>query len=117
MSTRGRCVTRSRRSGSPSASPSKGADWASRSSFPPRSTDRTAMQHDKLRIQIDGAELADLHCDLISLEVELDDQLAGMFRLTLALLLKANGKWKFLDEERFSIWRRVVITAGLKNTS
>jgi phage protein D len=75
------------------------------------------MQHDKLRIQIDGAELEDLHCDLISLEVEQDDELAGMFRMTLALLLRANGSWKFLDEGRFKLWRRVVITAGLKNDS
>jgi len=75
------------------------------------------MQHDKLRIQIDGTDLKDLHCDLISLEVELDEQLAGMFRLTLALLLQANGAWKFLDEDQFKIWRRVVITAGLKNDS
>jgi len=72
-------------------------------------------RQDNLRIVVDGTELADLHCDLVSLEVELDEQLTGMFRMTLALLLSADGTWNFLDEEGFSIWRKVVITAGLVN--
>lgn len=75
------------------------------------------MQHDNLRIEIGGAEVAELYLDLASLEVELDDQLAGMFRLTLALLLRADGSWTYLDDERFVIWQRVVITAGLEDDS
>ena len=35
--------------------------------------------------------MPELKCDLISLEVELDDELAGMFRMTVALLLQADG--------------------------
>jgi len=70
------------------------------------------MQHDSLRIEIDGTEVEDIELDLISLEVELDDQLAGMFRLTLALELRPDGTWTYLDDERFALWRRVVVTAG-----
>lgn len=75
------------------------------------------MQHDNLRIEIDGAEVDELYYDLVSLEVELDDQLAGMFRMTLALLLRADGSWNYLDDERFALWRRVVVTAGLADDS
>jgi phage protein D len=75
------------------------------------------MQHDNLRIEIDGVEAEDLYADLSKLEVELDDQLAGMFRLTVALLPDAEGSWPYLDDERFTIWRRVVVTAGLEDDS
>jgi phage protein D len=71
------------------------------------------VEHDNLRIEIDGAEVPELYDDLIGLEVELDDQLTGMFRLTLALPLHADGSWSYLDDDRFTPWRRVVITAGL----
>jgi len=71
------------------------------------------MQHDNLRVMIDGTELADLYADLVSLEVELDDQLAGMFRMTVALLLRADGSWTFVDDDRFAPWGKVVITAGV----
>jgi len=73
------------------------------------------MQHDNLRIEIDGAEVDGLYGDLISLEVELDEELAGMFRMTLALLLGSDGSWPYLDDERFAIWQKVVITAGLED--
>jgi len=72
------------------------------------------MQHENLRIEIDGAEVEGLYDNLISLEVELDDELAGMFRLTIALLLHADGSWTYLDDERFTIWKRVFITAGFE---
>jgi hypothetical protein len=70
------------------------------------------MQSDNLLIEIDGAEVPELKCDLLSLEVELDDELVGMFRMTIALLLHADGSWTYLDDDRFAIWKRVVITAG-----
>ncbi|MGH3901051.1 MAG: phage late control D family protein [Pseudonocardiaceae bacterium] len=75
------------------------------------------MEHDNLRIDIGGAEVEDLYRDLITMEVELDDQLAGMFRLTVELLLGADGTWPYLDDERFAPWMRVVITAGLESDS
>jgi len=75
------------------------------------------MQTDNLLIEIDGAEVPELKCDLISLEIELDDELAGMFRMTVGLLLTENGSWTYLDDDRFRIWRKVAITAGLKGDS
>lgn len=73
------------------------------------------MQHENLRIEIDGAEIAELYNDLISLEVELDEELGGMFRLSIALALRPDGSWPYVDDERFTIWKRVVITAGLED--
>ena len=75
------------------------------------------MQYDNLRIELGGAEVADLYRDLVSLEVELDDELAGMFRMTVALRLNADGSWTYLDDDRFVIWQRVVVTAGLADDS
>jgi phage protein D len=75
------------------------------------------MPHDNLRIEIDGAEVPELYDDLLVLEVELDDQLTGMFRLTVALLLRADGSWTYLDDDRFTLWRKVVVTAGLADES
>ncbi|MEV6871432.1 hypothetical protein [Amycolatopsis sp. NPDC051128] len=71
------------------------------------------MQHDNLRIEIGGAEAADVYPDLVRLEIELDDDLAGMFRMTVALRLNPDGSWTYLDDERFVPWQRVVVTAGL----
>lgn len=72
-----------------------------------------AMQHENLKIEIEGSELAELYNDIVSLEVELDEELAGMFRLKIALLLQADGTWTYLDDDRLAIWKQVVISAGL----
>ncbi|MEC4018805.1 phage late control D family protein [Streptomyces sp. H27-D2] len=73
------------------------------------------MKHDELHVKIDGVELDDLlYNDLLSLEVELDEDLAGMFRMTVALLLSADGTWSHLDDERLTLWRRVAVTAGFE---
>lgn len=71
------------------------------------------MAYDSLQIEIAGTEAADIYPDLLSLEVELDEELAGMFRLALALQLHADGSWSYLDDDRLVPWQRVVITAGL----
>ncbi|MFE5689584.1 phage late control D family protein [Streptomyces sp. NPDC056512] len=73
------------------------------------------MKHDHLRIEVGGAEMEDLYADLLSLEVELDDELAGMFRIDLTLLLGSDGTWPYLDDERLTLWQRVVVTAGLED--
>jgi phage protein D len=36
-----------------------------------------------------------------------------MFRITVTLLPRPDGSWPYLDDDRFSLWRRVVITAAL----
>ncbi|MFI2508904.1 phage late control D family protein [Streptomyces sp. NPDC018972] len=73
------------------------------------------MKHDHLRIEIDGSEVEELYADLVGLEVELDDELAGMFRIDVALLLGTDGTWPYLDDERFTLWHRVDVTAGLED--
>jgi phage protein D len=75
------------------------------------------MQHENLKIEIDGSEIQELYNDLTSLEVELDDELAGMFRMNVALLLQADGTWTYLDDDRVAIWKQVVITAGLDDNT
>src|SRR5438105_4336694 len=73
------------------------------------------MQHESLKIEIDGSEVDEtVYGDLVNLEVELDNELAGMFRMKLALMLQADGTWKHLDDDALTIWKPVVITAGLE---
>lgn len=73
------------------------------------------MQAENFTIEIEGEEIEDVYPDLASLEVELDEELAGMFRLRIPLLQQKDGAWKYLDDERFQVWNQVVITAGLED--
>jgi phage protein D len=73
------------------------------------------MEREYFTITIDGDEVSDLYQDLISLEVELDDELAAQFRLHIAIAQQSDGIWTFLDDERFSVWKQVTITAGLES--
>jgi phage protein D len=74
------------------------------------------MQHDFLQIEIDGEEIETLYSDLIKLEVELDDDLASMFRLRLCLLQTHEG-WTNLDDERLRVWKPVTIAAGFEDNT
>lgn len=38
-----------------------------------------------------------------------------MFRLRMALLLKPDGTWTHLDDGRLTVWKQMVITAGLES--
>lgn len=73
------------------------------------------MEHENFSIEIEGEEADDLYSDLISLEVELDDNLASMFRLQIATSQQPDGIWTYLDDERFRIWKQVTITAGFES--
>lgn len=70
------------------------------------------MEHENFVIDIDGEEVSDLYQDLVGLEVELDDELAGMFRLQIAIALQTDGIWTYLDDERLMVWKEVAIRAG-----
>jgi phage protein D len=70
------------------------------------------MEHENFIIDIEGEEASDLYPDLISLEVELDDELASMFRLRLAILQQPDGLWSYLDDARLRVWKRMTISAG-----
>ncbi|GAA4095438.1 hypothetical protein [Actinomadura miaoliensis] len=71
------------------------------------------MLVETIKIEIDGREAADIYPDVTYVEVELDDELPGMFRLRLPMLLRPDGSWTFLDDERFRAWTPVVISVGL----
>jgi phage protein D len=70
------------------------------------------MAHETLRIEFAGTEITALYDDLMSLEVALDEELAGTFRLTVALPQLPDGTFRHLDDERLAPWQKVVITGG-----
>lgn len=72
------------------------------------------MAHENLTIDINGVEAADLYQDLISLEVEQDEALAGLFKLRLAMAWQADGRWAYLDDDRLKVWQAVAIAAGFE---
>lgn len=73
------------------------------------------MTCERLTITLDDEEIADFERYLVSLEVELDDELAAMFRLQIAIALQPDGSWTYLDDERFRVWNPITITAGLED--
>lgn len=73
------------------------------------------MERENFTIEIEDEEAADLYQDLVSLEVELDDDLANMFRMQIVILQQPDGVWKYLDDERFMVWKKVKITAGFES--
>jgi phage protein D len=73
------------------------------------------MEHDNFIIEIEGEEVTDLYPDLLSLEIELDDEMAAMFKLQIALMQQPDGIWQYLDDERFMVWKQVIITAGFES--
>jgi phage protein D len=74
------------------------------------------MFTERINIEIEGEEIDELYPFLTSVEVELDDELPGMFRLRFPLLLEPDGSWGALDDERLRSWNKVEIDAGLENT-
>ena len=71
-----------------------------------------SLEHESFSIQIDGQEVDDLYPDLVSLAVELDDEMASLFRLQIAISLQGDGTWSYIDDDRFSVWKQVNIIAG-----
>lgn len=73
------------------------------------------MEFENLTIEIDGEQMTDLYPDLIKVEVELDEDLAAMFRLRIALPQLPDGTWGLLDDARLSLWKPVTISAGFES--
>lgn len=67
-------------------------------------------------MKFDGDEIESVYTDLVSLEVELDDELASMFRLRVHIV-QASGEWSNLDEERLRIWTPISIAAGFEDNN
>lgn len=74
------------------------------------------MPHDFLRIEFGGEEIDTVYSDLLQLEVELDDDLASMFRLRISMIQTSEG-WTSLDDERMRVWKPVTITAGFEDNN
>ncbi len=74
------------------------------------------MEHDYLQIKIEGEEIDSLYTDLIKLEVELDDELASMFRMRLCML-QTNEGWANLDDDRLRVWKAIEIIAGFEDNN
>ena len=70
------------------------------------------MEYERFIIETEDGEVEIPRTDLISLEVELDSELASMFRLRLAIRQQRKGTWTYLDEPRFRIWKPITVTAG-----
>ena len=73
------------------------------------------MEHDSVILEIDGGDATDLVDDLLQLEVELDEDMAGMFRLKLSMPLLPDGVWSHLDDERLRVWKTVAISGGFES--
>jgi phage protein D len=75
------------------------------------------MPHDHLFITINGQEITNFYPDLLKVEVELDDELAGMFRLRFGFQLMADGSWTNVDEDVFRVWNPITIEGGFEDNS
>ena len=51
------------------------------------------VYHEVLYVEIDEEPFLELEEELVSLEVELDTELAGHFRLRLRIALQRDGRW------------------------
>jgi phage protein D len=63
-------------------------------------------------LEFNGQAIPELYAHLLNLEVELDDELASLFKLEIGLSLHPDGAWSYLDDERLRVWTEVVISAG-----
>lgn len=70
------------------------------------------MENEICLIKINDEEHNDLYPDIVSVEVEEDERLAGVFNIRLAIRLQKDGTWTWIDEERLSLWNKVSISAG-----
>jgi len=75
------------------------------------------MAHERLILTTSTGELVIPRTDFLSLEVELDNELASLFKLRLAIRLQPNGTWTYVDDERFQVWKPLSIHAGFDTTT
>lgn len=70
------------------------------------------MEHERFIIKFDGQEHRDIYDALVAFDIEMDEELAGMFRLSLSITKQPDGTWTFLDDDRLVLWQNVSISAG-----
>ena len=73
------------------------------------------MAQERLILITSTGVLVPPRTDFLSLEVELDNELASLFKLRLATRLQ-NGAWRYVDDERFQAWKPLTIRAGFNTT-
>lgn len=56
-------------------------------------------------------EIPEVYADILALEVELDEELAGMLRLRLNVG-QSDGGFSYVDDDRIRLWTRVQVDAG-----
>ncbi|HSR98986.1 MAG TPA: contractile injection system protein, VgrG/Pvc8 family [Kofleriaceae bacterium] len=66
---------------------------------------------ERVTVKIDGEELSDLY-GRMTLEIDLDDELAATCHLVLPLSQTTDGAWDLLDDERFQVWKQIAIQIG-----
>ena len=71
----------------------------------------STLKREQVTVKIDGEELSDLYGSM-ALEVELDDDLAGMCHLTLPLMQAMDGTWDLLEDDRLQVWKRITVQVG-----
>ena len=71
------------------------------------------MENENVKIEIAGVEAKELYDDIVSLEVELDEELAGMARLILAMPQDDDGTWKYLDEPKYIVGNKLAVSATI----
>ena len=68
------------------------------------------------KLFIDGKDLdSSVYADLLSVEVEDNDQFADTFTIRIASVRTSNGDWKYFDDSRFELFNNVVIQVGFAN--
>ena len=70
------------------------------------------MPNEVFSIEIEGEELTDIYQDVVSLQVELDEEMMAMARLQLFIVQQEDGHWTHLDDEDFSLWNNLEVNAG-----
>lgn len=75
------------------------------------------MAHERLILETASETLVIPTTDFLSLEVELDNELAGMFKLRLATRVQSSGAWTYVDDKRFQVWKPLTIHAGFETTT
>ena len=70
------------------------------------------VQSEQIAIEIAGEEATDLYPAIDVVTVELDEEMAGAFRIQMAMALGADGTWDLVDDERFTPWQEFAIHAG-----
>jgi phage protein D len=70
------------------------------------------MIREIVNLSIDGEPQDELTPDLLALEVHEDAVQGSVFRLRLALRSLSDGTFSWLDDARFSLWKRVSVEAG-----